>query len=135
MFPNSHTTNAFGFSYLFVAISIGVSHTENSLVLRRKASGHIFIDIRKVTVICRSDHTLLTGNELLYNMPRLFMPKTIETLITNTRQQIMFGSVGLEYSMRLKQVGKDIADQILALLLIEENAICHPEHCGIVLLE
>ena len=63
------------------------------------------------------------------------MSQSFETLFSDARQQVALRCVGHQDYLPMKQVLEDVADHILALLLIVEDGARHPIHLGIMLLE
>ena len=108
MFPYSYAADAFGRSYLLIAISFCETEAEDARLL------------------CRCN---------LHTESRFLMADTLQTLVANARQQVAFLGVWHQHRPPTEQSLKDVADHILALLLIVEDRACHPQHLGVVLLE
>ena len=61
------------------------------------------------------------------------MAQSLEALVSDARQQVVLFGVGYQDRLLMKQVLEDVADDILAFLLIVEDGTCHPIHLGIML--
>jgi hypothetical protein len=59
----------------------------------------------------------------------------LETPVSDACQQIAFLCFRHQDCLPMKQVFEDVADHILAFLLVVKDGTCHSVHLGIVLLE
>ena len=133
MLPDSHTANAFRGGNLVVAASVGKAKSEDALLLWRKVSGDKLVDVRQpfVTPFCG----ILLHSHPFHPSPQFFMAQPLQALVADTRQQVALFRASLQHRLPTKQVGKDVADHILALLFVVEEGARHPQHLGIVLLK
>ena len=134
MFPYGHAADTFARSYFLIAIPFGETEAEDALLLFRQMTDDKLDDIGHALVFILCIRRLLCRCGL-HAEPRFLMADTFQTLVANTCQQVAFLSVGYQHRSPTKQSLKDVADHILAILLIVENRACHPQHLGIVLFE
>ena len=133
MFPYGYPTDAFGGGNLLVAASVIEAQAEDALLLFRQVAGHYLIDVRQPLVLNVGLVSWLCKSvDFKWNRD---VAQPLKALVTDARQQIAFLCVRPQDGMPMKQVLEDVADHILAFLLIVEDGACHPEHLGIMLTE
>ena len=134
MFPYSYAADAFGRSYLLIAISFCETEAEDALLLFCQMTDDKLDDVCYAFIFILCIRRLLCRCNL-HTESRFLMADTLQTLVANARQQVAFLGVWHQHRPPTEQSLKDVADHILALLLIVEDRACHPQHLGVVLLE
>ena len=131
MFPYGHPADVLAGSNLLVAVSVGETEAENALFLNRQVVGNKFVNVRQPFVVCLGVISKFCVVAALKGIR--YVAQSFEALVSDARQQVTFLRVGHQDRLSIEQVFEDVADHILAFLLIVEDGACHPVHLGIML--
>ena len=130
MFPYGYATDTFSGGNLLITVSVVEAEAEDALFLFGQMTGNELVDVCQSFVfyfgIVRSI-TCSNGDRC--------MAQPLETSVADTSQKIVFRCLRHQERMSMKKTCKDVADHILALLLVVEDSARHPQHLGIVLHE
>ena len=132
MFPNGNTTDTLGGGNLFIAEPVGETAAEDALLLCGQMACYELIDVSQSFVFFRIVHwnsiaTRSDGNRC--------MAQPLEAAVADTSQKIVLCCLRHQSHMSVKQACKDVANHILAFLLVVEDSASRPQHLGIVLHE
>lgn len=133
MFPYGNLADALSCGNLLVGISLRIAEAEDTLLL----PGHTaydFLDFSQ-TFIFGLFVGRLSGVFLLHPTTYFLVPQALQATVADTREQILLFRARQQHQSAVQQTLEDVAADILALLLVEEDGTCHPEHPGVVLHE
>ena len=131
MFPYGYTADTLGSCNLLVTVPVGETEAEDALLLSRQVVGNKFVDVRQPLVVSLGVIGKFSVVAVLKGVR--YVAQSFEALVSDARQQVVLLSIGYQDRLLMKQVFEDVADHILAFLLIVEDGTCHPIHLGIML--
>jgi len=133
-FPYGHAADTFSRSYLLIAIPFSETKVEDALLLLCEMADDKLDDVGHALVFILCIRRLPCRCSL-HAESRFLMADALQALVANARQQVAFLGVGHQHRPPTQQSLKDVADHILALLLVVEHRARYPQHLGVVLLE
>ena len=135
MFPYGNPADALGDSNLLVAAPAAEAEVEDTLLLRRQMTGNELVNVCQSFVLAVAIGNLFCHQSFFRVQFHILVTQPLETLISDARQQIAFFRIRQQDRLPMKQALEDIADHILALLLVVKDGARHPVHLGIMLSE
>ena len=135
MFPNSHFADTLCDGNVFITASVGEAEVEYALFLIGEMACHELVNVRQPRIFAVCIRNLFRLRHFLHVQFHTLMAQSFETLFSDARQQVALRCAWHQDRLPMKQVLEDVADHILALLLIVEDGARHPIHFGIMLFE